>query len=220
MKWKFIRGLLALFKVHRYPGYISNIWHTCLVPYIVRRKGIIVGENISFSGLPLVSMVPGSTIEIGNGSSLCSISSATALGVNHPVVLRTLRPGAAIKIGNGVRMSGTTICAAIKVSIGDNTTIGANATIVDTDFHSLIPEQRKSSGDAEFALSAAVKIGPDVFIGAGSYVLKGVEIGRGSVVGAGAVVARSVPSYTIVAGNPAKPVDSVLRSADSESIVQ
>ncbi len=46
----------------------------------------------------------------------------------------------------------------------------------------------------------------DVWIGSRAIVLKGITIGRGSIVGAGAVVTKSVPPYSIVAGNPAKVV--------------
>ena len=37
-------------------------------------------------------------------------------------------------------------------------------------------------------------------------ILSGVTIGDGAVVGAGSVVARSVPAYAVVAGNPARVV--------------
>jgi acetyltransferase-like isoleucine patch superfamily enzyme len=46
-------------------------------------------------------------------------------------------------------------------------------------------------------------IGNDVWIGHGAMVVAGVTIGDGAVVGAGAVVARDVPPYAVVAGNPA-----------------
>lgn len=49
-------------------------------------------------------------------------------------------------------------------------------------------------------------IGHDVWIGHGALILPGVTIGDGAIVGAGAVVARSVAPYTIVAGNPARPL--------------
>ncbi len=49
-----------------------------------------------------------------------------------------------------------------------------------------------------------VTIGNDVWIGSGAVVLSGVHIGDGAVIGAQAVVARDVPAYAVVAGNPAQ----------------
>ena len=54
--------------------------------------------------------------------------------------------------------------------------------------------------------SGDVVIGSDVWIGAGATLLSGVTIGDGAVVAARAVVAKDVPSYAIVAGNPAREV--------------
>lgn len=51
-----------------------------------------------------------------------------------------------------------------------------------------------------------VRIGNDVWIGTEAMILSGVTIGDGAVIGARAVVARDVPPYAIVAGNPARVV--------------
>jgi len=51
-----------------------------------------------------------------------------------------------------------------------------------------------------------VHIGHDVWIGHGAVILPGRSIGTGAVVAAGAIVTKDVPAYTIVAGNPARPV--------------
>ena len=51
-----------------------------------------------------------------------------------------------------------------------------------------------------------VHIGHDVWIGHGAVVLPGRSIGTGAVVAAGAIVTKDVPAYTIVAGNPARPI--------------
>jgi len=49
-----------------------------------------------------------------------------------------------------------------------------------------------------------VEIGHDVWIGREALILSGVKIGNGAVIGARAVVARDVPAYAIVVGNPAR----------------
>ncbi len=49
-------------------------------------------------------------------------------------------------------------------------------------------------------------LGNDVWSGDNSVVLKGVHIGDGAIVAAGAIVTKDVDPYTIVGGNPAKPI--------------
>ncbi len=51
-----------------------------------------------------------------------------------------------------------------------------------------------------------VVIGHDAWIGHGAVILPGRTIGTGAVIAAGAVVTKDVGDYTIVAGNPARPV--------------
>src|SRR5258707_13395235 len=65
------------------------------------------------------------------------------------------------------------------------------------------------SDDAEFfewRREHRVHIGHDVWIGHGAIVLPGRSVGTGAVVAAGAIVTKDVPAYTIVAGNPARPI--------------
>ena len=53
-------------------------------------------------------------------------------------------------------------------------------------------------------VKAPVRIEDDVWIGANCIILPGVTIGEGSVVAAGSVVTKDVPSFSYVAGVPAK----------------
>lgn len=80
------------------------------------------------------------------------------------------------------------------ITIGDNSIVGYNATILAHEF--LIDEWRRGP----------VVIGANVMIGANSTVLPGVIIGDNAVVAAGAVVVTDVPPGTFVAGVPARPV--------------
>jgi len=194
---------------HRYPGYIRWFMQHYINPARVRRCGVILEGHVNFIGCPIISLAPQSIISIGADSVLCSDSRATALGVNHPVVLRTMRPGAVLRIGREVRMSGVTICAANEVVIEDRVVIGANTVIVDTDFHAIDPDTRYSDDDAAKAADAPISIESGVFIGSGVFILKGSCIGKGAVIGLGAVVTRNVPSMTVAAGNPARIIGQV-----------
>lgn len=196
--------LSKLLFVWRYGYYTAELFGQYVVPFLVSRRGVTLDRPVYFIGIPIVSVVPGSRLAIGQQAVLCSVSQRTALGVNHPVVLRTLRKDAVLEIGRQVRMSGTSICAATRVRIGDYTCIGANVIIADTDFHSIDPHLRASAGDFDGARSTPVDIGRHVFIGAGAFVLKGVSIGDGAFIGAGAVVTSSIPAGAIAAGNPAR----------------
>ncbi|BBJ31596.1 hypothetical protein RAS_07050 [Rickettsia asiatica] len=59
-------------------------------------------------------------------------------------------------------------------------------------------------------------IGNNVWFGTNSTVLPGVNIGDGAIIGACSVVAKDVPPYIIVAGNPAK----VIRYRFPDEIVE
>ncbi len=172
----------------------------------LRHAGVEVSTRARLMGLPIVSRCDDSRIMIGDDVVLCSHSRWTALGVAHPVVLRTLRAGALLAIGRGTGISGGSFCAAVSIRIGERCLLGADVLIADTDFHALDPARRETGWDD--IACAPIDIGDDVFIGARAVILKGVRIGDGAVVGAGAVVTRSVPAHAVVAGNPAAIVRS------------
>ncbi|MFD2922613.1 acyltransferase [Halobacillus naozhouensis] len=77
-----------------------------------------------------------------------------------------------------------------KISVGRNTVIGYNTTILAHEY--LIKEYRL--GD--------VVIGDEVMIGANSTILPGVQIGDEAIVSAGTLVHKDVPAGSFVGGNP------------------
>lgn len=193
-----------LLSFNRYPEFLNLVWWRVVTPFLVRRAGVTVNEGVEFYGQPIISLTPASRISIGEDATLCSDSRFTDLGINHPVVLRTLRPNATISIGNDTGLSGSSICAAISVTIGSNCLFGANVTVTDTDFHAMRAANRRHNNRHEDIGSAPVYIGDNVFLGTGAIVLKGVTIGENSVIGAGSVVTKNIPANSIAAGNPAR----------------
>ncbi|WP_066314631.1 DapH/DapD/GlmU-related protein [Bacillus sp. FJAT-29814] len=77
-----------------------------------------------------------------------------------------------------------------KISVGRNTVIGFNTTILAHEY--LIKEYRLGE----------VVIGNEVMIGANSTIMPGITIGDGAIVSAGTLVHKDVPAGCFVGGNP------------------
>ncbi len=82
------------------------------------------------------------------------------------------------------------------ISIGDRVTLAPNVHILAHD-----ASIKRSTG---YAKIGKVRIGTDVFIGAGSIILPGVEVGEGTIIGAGSVVTKDLPPKVVAGGNPAR----------------
>lgn len=54
-----------------------------------------------------------------------------------------------------------------------------------------------------------IKIGSNVYIGNNSLIMPGVSIGNNVIVAAGSVVTKSIPSNSIVGGNPAQIIGDI-----------
>ena len=112
-------------------------------------------------------------------------------------------PDALICIGDNVGMSNTTIVATKRVLVGSNVLIGGGTTIVDSDFHSMNPNDWHTPNDELNMLSKDVVIGDNVFIGMNVIILKGVHIGNNVIIAAGSVVSQNIPDNQVWGGNPA-----------------
>ena len=88
-----------------------------------------------------------------------------------------------------------------KIVIGENVMVGPNTMICAFD-HSMevadIPFQKQSY------IEGNIIIGDNVWIGNNVTILKNINIGSNSIIGANSVVTKSIPDYSMAAGNPAK----------------
>lgn len=165
-------------------------------------RGVRLGPGWRCYGLPIIQRHRRSHIHIGQRMNLRSAAMSNPLAPNHPVVISARRPGARLTIGDDFGMTGGSLVCDESITIGHRVWAGANAVIVDTDFHPLDAALRRAKPLA--AKTAPITIADDVFIGMNALVLKGVHIGEGAVIAAGSVVSRDVPPKTVVAGNPAR----------------
>ncbi len=62
----------------------------------------------------------------------------------------------------------------------------------------------EDSVDKDIYSKGDIRVGHDVWIGAGCIILSGANIGTGAVIAANSVVAKDIPPYAIVGGNIAK----------------
>ena len=85
------------------------------------------------------------------------------------------------------------------IDIGNNVTI-TGATILAHD--------GSTKAALDYSKVGRVIIGDEVFIGNRAIILPNVTIGSKVIVGAGCVVSKSVPSNSVVAGNPARVICS------------
>ena len=88
------------------------------------------------------------------------------------------------------------------ITIGDEALIGHNVVMATLN-HDFDPEKRASM------ISAPIKIGKRVWVGANAIILGGVIIGDNSIIAAGSIVKSDVPPNTIVAGIPARVIKKI-----------
>lgn len=166
-----------------------------------------VGANLAFEQLPFME---------GQGEILIGDSVSFSGKVDLFVGNNRFFRNATLTIGNHVRINhGTLIVAARSVSIGNHCRIAGSCFIFDNDSHPLEAAARRSMPAGPEQMKPVV-IEDDVWIGYRAIIGKGVTIGRGSVVAAGAVVTKSVPPYTVVGGNPARVLRTLLSSGERE----
>ena len=110
-----------------------------------------------------------------------------------------------LKIGDNTTLGYMNMISVAKeVVIGNHCLLAGEIKIFDNNSHSLDPGKRREHAILDASEVEPVYIEDDVWIGTNAIIMKGVTIGKGAVVAAGSVVTKSIPSYTVVGGNPAK----------------
>jgi acetyltransferase-like isoleucine patch superfamily enzyme len=146
-------------------------------------KGALIRRRTRIDVLPFNTFILGcySTIEdfatVNNGMGAVIIGDHTRIGIGNVVI-------GPVRIGNHVILAQNIVLS------------GLNHGYTDPN----MPIALQPCSVAEIVVE------DDCWIGANSVITAGVTIGRHSVVAGGSVVTKNVPPYTVVAGNPARPI--------------
>jgi len=191
---------------------MKNIRIKFLILYnilLFKNKKIAVGKNFRIRGKIGLQIKKNGVLKIGDNFMMSSGLNINPLGRNISSCIR-IDDNATISIGNNVGISCSVLWAKNGITIGNNTKVGADVIIMDSDMHSLDYKQRRDLlTDASNAKSAPIHIGDDAFIGTRSIITKGVSIGNCSIIASGSIVTKSIPDGEIWGGNPAKFIKNI-----------
>ncbi len=168
-----------------------------------RFKGLKVGKNSflgpgynyifgNFNGVRL-----GKDVYIDRNAQISLIGRLANVGSDNEII-----------IGDGTKIGRNFICVSCKkIRIGKNCEISHNVSVYDHEhnvYNRKIPPTKSG-----FTKIREVIIEDDCFIGAHSFILKGVHLSKHCVVGANSVVTKSFPAYSIIAGSPARLIKKI-----------
>ena len=149
--------------------------------------------------------------DIRNKSSIdLGIGLTTGVGCRIEAFPR-VKEDIVLQFGKNVQMNDYVhITAMESVKIGNNVLLASKIYISDCSHGSYCGNENDSHPNTTPAdrplFVKAVHIEDNVWLGEFVSVLSGVTIGKGTIVGANSVVSKSLPSYVIAVGTPAKPV--------------
>jgi acetyltransferase-like isoleucine patch superfamily enzyme len=162
---------------------------------------------MSFSQQPFQRIAP--DVKLGRNVRLHGFVNLYGCEIGDDVKIGTfveIQKG--VKIGNRCKISSHTfICEGVMLE--DEVFVGHNVTFTNDRYPRATSGNGQLQTEADWAcIRTVVKRGAS--IGSGATLLCGITIGENAMIGAGSVVTRDVPPDTVVAGNPARVVKSLV----------
>lgn len=153
--------------------------------------GCKVGKGVKCKTFPVMRTIPKKNITVGNN-----------VNFGYRVSL-DIRDKGQLIIGNNVNLTQDIVISALdRVEIGDDVLIAEYVSIRDANH---LFKKKSKINDQAMSISP-IKIYDDVWIGAGSKILKGANIMKGCVIAANSIVLEKTETeeYNIYAGSPVK----------------
>lgn len=139
--------------------------------------------------------------EIGAGSKIwinVQIRENAVIGPNC-IISKDVYIDHAVKIGSGCKVQNS-VSIYHGVEIGDDVFVGPNACFTN--------DKVPRAFNTEWQITET-HVGNGASIGANATIVCGIQIGEYAMVAAGSVVTKNIPPFTLVAGNPARPVATI-----------
>lgn len=176
--------------VHPYSSR-PRLWARCFViPFFINKgKGAIIRRSARLDLIPSKKMILGKRSIIEDYAIINNGMGDIIIGDNSHVTSR-------------VKLVGP-------VTLGNFVTIGSGAQITGLTHNYLDPEVPIAKQGVTPSITV---VEDDVWIGGNSCINQGITIGTHCIVASGSVVTKSVPSYSVVGGNPAR----ILKQYDFE----
>lgn len=168
-------------------------------------RNIVLGEGVIIDYCTRL-YTNNNKLVINDNAYLRSKSKGYQAGMPYPTTILIDVKNAYVEIGRNTRINGAYIHAQKRITIGDNCVIASGVNILDTNGHQLLAENRTLDRDTP----SDIIIGNNVWIGLNAIVLKGSKIGDNSVISAGSVVKDIFPKNSLIMGNPARVIKTLL----------
>jgi len=182
-----------------------------LIRYVRFLRVVVFTRGVTFTGP--VFLGRGARFEVRHRVGRIIVGRWVHLGSGTVVRCHegTLRIGDKCVFGQN-----NTINCHLDVEIGEECIVADSVYVGDFDHRMDVTDVPiRSQG----LVKSPVIIGPDVWLGVKSTILRGSVVGRGCAVGAHALVRGDVPEFSIVGGVPARVIaDRRVREAQSEQV--
>jgi len=165
-------------------------------------------EDLRFPGALIhVSSYVDAGATVGRGTKIwhfCHILGGTVIGENCSIG-QNVMIGPHVKVGNGCKIQNN-VSLYDGVELADDVFCGPSCV-----FTNITNPRANVSRRDEFRRTP---VGRGVSIGANATIVCGHELGEYCFIGAGAVVTKAVPSFALMAGNPARRMGWMSRSGE------
>lgn len=183
--------------IYWYRSVVETLLFRWIGRFLLRRnlkafgEGSFISPYTDFLGMKYISV--GARVHVCHDTRLAALDEYA--GVRHTPDLT---------IGDGTFIGHWCVISCIhRVHIGADVTLGDNVYVADSS-HGFSDVERHVM--AQPLVPGSITIGDRAWLGKNCVVTSNLTIGANAIIAANSFVNRSVPPYTIVAGNPAVPI--------------